>query len=75
MVERTEYSHIRCADQEAQKTYKQMRELFEMIFVGRIIQPWEYYGVSAYECVCEGDVGYKVELNPSEVVVHCKKSS
>ncbi len=68
-------ARIRCADQEAQKTFHDMRFFAEMVYVGRMIQPGEYYGVSYAECVCEGLVGYEVQRRASEVVVYCKKSS
>lgn len=66
-------ARIRCADQQAQKTFHDMRFLSEMVYVGRMIQPGEYYGVSYSECVCEGIAGYEIERRSSEVVVHCKK--
>lgn len=74
-VEKPQYARIHCADQEAQKIYRAMRDLSEMIFAGRMIQPGEYYGVSNFECVCEGDTSYEVELHVPVVVIRCKKSS
>jgi hypothetical protein len=74
-VEQTRFERVRCADQEAQRTFRDMRDLFELIYAGRMIKPGEYYGVSAFECVCEGYADYQVERRPSEVVVHCKKTS
>lgn len=73
-VEEPQSARVRCADQEAQKTFRDMRELAEMIFAGRMIQPWEFYGVSYLECVCEGNAGYKVERQQSVFVVFCKKA-
>ncbi|MFA6446846.1 MAG: hypothetical protein WCW31_01150 [Patescibacteria group bacterium] len=72
-VEEPSYAKVRCADADAQKTYRDLRELSEILLNVRMMDPGLYYEISIADCVCEGFNGYQVERRSSEVVVHCKK--
>ncbi len=75
-VAQPQHARVHCDDKEAQKTFRDLRDLFGIIYEWRIMQPWEYYGISYVECACEGITTYRVEhSSPGEITVYCDKPS
>ncbi|MDD5725848.1 MAG: hypothetical protein PHC53_00340 [Patescibacteria group bacterium] len=75
-VAQPQHARVHCADKEAQKTFRDLRDLFGIIYEWRMIQPWEYYGISYVECACEGITTYRVERSsPEEITIYCDKPS
>lgn len=75
-VAQPQHARIHCADKEAQKTFRDLSDLFGIIYEWRMIQPWEYYGISYAECACAGITSYRVERSsPDEITIYCEKPS
>ncbi len=68
---------VYCDDAEAQRSFRDLSDLAEIIYNHRMLSWADYYGISMVECACPGFVAdFEVKRRSSDdIIVYCRKSS
>lgn len=68
---------VYCADAEAQKSFRDLSDLTEIIYNQHMLSWSDYTGISIIECACPGFTSeFEVKRRSDDaIVVYCRKSS